>query len=878
MLLYTWKDVERYLLLNRKRWGTTILDIETYTDELVINLRKEEDKSFAEKILEELLGKKYDGIEKKIFLDLQGEYLTVGFDVQEDTKKSAVMIPLFKNVLYQQSAYYSELLDKELPGVPVLAFHSYKGGVGRTLSLLAFVKAWSVLKDLKSPKRLLIVDADIEAPGITWLTSGQEEAAFSFLDLLEITQEKDHVEEVIEAAADRLSELTINIETDKSMVEHIVLPTYRYIEQLLDMYSSPESLALSYNKKYILAEVLSKLGERVDAEMVLVDLRAGLSEFSAPLLFDPRVKKYLVTSTSYQSVKGTELLLHQLSKGLPLDGNSIVPEILLTMGQEHVNTTDMISQLVSVYDKYISDENRSITDNLVTELPFASELVHFESLQKIMKNLSGRDFYNNIEKIVRNSYCAGSRQSQRADELTRETAVKRIHRLAERQITAEGNEALEVLMTEPVKNLIKRYRNSVPNTVIMGAKGSGKTFLYREILRKQSWEKFVAHMDKKSSGERSASSDEDRIFAVPLLASGNIGELHEILENAIENCNHFQMNHKIKKSVYIDNRDSLSRYARETHDLLEWKEIWKHVILSTFHEAYDSLEELDEALGRRGVRIVFLADGLEEIFLQTISSENEKNAVAALCRDVISEIMIKYTHFGLMIFLRKDMARDCITVNFEQFYSQHSPMELQWSGTEALRLVIWLVNQAVPGFYQEEAPIEMAPREVIDRTLQTLWGVKLGKPTSNEANSSRWILAALSDFNGQLQARDIIRFLAKATEDTGRPFYADRYLMPAEIKKAVSNCSIEKISEIRQEIKALEPIFDKLENAPSEKKILPFYSDTFDLTQAEEKVMKQEGYLRIENDKHYLPEIIRHALKFKYGKGARPKVLSLLPK
>lgn len=59
---------------------------------------------------------------------------------------------------------------------------------------------------------------------------------------------------------------------------------------------------------------------------------------------------------------------------------------------------------------------------------------------------------------------------------------------------------------------------------------------------------------------------------------------------------------------------------------------------------------------------------------------------------------------------------------------------------------------------------------------------------------------------------------------------------------------------------------------------MPFYSDTFDLTQAEEKVMKQEGYLRIENDKHYLPEIIRHALKFKYGKGARPKVLSLLPK
>lgn len=89
---------------------------------------------------------------------------------------------------------------------------------------------------------------------------------------------------------------------------------------------------------------------------------------------------------------------------------------------------------------------------------------------------------------------------------------------------------------------------------------------------------------------------------------------------------------------------------------------------------------------------------------------------------------------------------------------------------------------------------------------------------------------------------------------------------------------MKKISEIRQEIKALEPILDKLENAPAEKKILPFHNDTFHLSQTEEKVMKQEGYLRVENDKYYLPEIIRHALKFRYERGSRPKVLSLLLK
>lgn len=102
--------------------------------------------------------------------------------------------------------------------------------------------------------------------------------------------------------------------------------------------------------------------------------------------------------------------------------------------------------------------------------------------------------------------------------------------------------------------------------------------------------------------------------------------------------------------------------------------------------------------------------------------------------------------------------------------------------------------------------------------------------------------------------------------------------MPTEIRKAVSECSNDKIGEIRDEIKALRPIFDKLEHASEEKKVLPFTADTFNLTQAEEKIMKQEGYLKIDNDRYYLPEIIRHALKFKYEKGARPKVLSLLLK
>ncbi len=875
MMLYTWKDIERELLLNKSKWQGVISDSEIYTDEVIIRIKKGQTETSAKKILLQIFGKKYD--DKKIFLDLPGECLDVSFEIDEDEKNDSVATPLFRNVLYQKTAYYSELIEKELPGVPVLAFHSYKGGVGRTLSLLAFIKAWSELNNLENTQKLLIVDADIEAPGITWLTMKQEEASFSFLDLLEVTQEKDNVNEIIELIADKVLESIVKIETERGRVEHIVLPTYRYVEQLLDMYASPESLAISYNKKYILAEVLSKLGEKVNAGLVLIDLRAGLSEFSAPLLFDPRVKKYLVTSTSYQSVKGTGILLHQLSKGLPLNENSKIPEVLLTMVQNGMNTDEIISELIAVYHPNIVEGDDSIMDDIVTELPFASELVHLETLPKIMSNLSGRDFYKNISEIVKNSYMVSGETKGDNLKVSRNKVINNIHEFAANQITAEGNGTFEVLMTESIQNLIRKYKNSIPNTVIMGAKGSGKTFLYREILRDQYWEKFVERMSKNDPVLKGLSGGKC-ILAVPLLASGNAGGFPDVIKNAITGYNQCGTKGKISNSVYVDSKDMLLTYVREYHDILEWKEIWKKVILNAFDTIYPSLVELEEELQYKHIKLVFLLDGLEEIFEHTISSENEKNAIRALCRDLLDEVKIAYQNMGLMIFLRKDMARDSLTINYEQFYSLYRAVELQWSNTEALRLAAWLTSQAVPDFYQENIPIEMAPGEVIEQTLNRLWGVKLGKPTSNEAYSSRWILAALSDFNGQLQARDIIRFLEKATEHVGKAVYEDRYLMPIEIRKAVSDCSNDKIGEIRDEIKALGPIFDKLEHASEEKKVLPFSTDTFSLSQAEEKIMKQEGYLKIDNDRYYLPEIIRHALKFKYEKGARPKVLSLLLK
>lgn len=170
-----------------------------------------------------------------------------------------------------------------------------------------------------------------------------------------------------------------------------------------------------------------------------------------------------------------------------------------------------------------------------------------------------------------------------------------------------------------------------------------------------------------------------------------------------------------------------------------------------------------------------------------------------------------------------------------------------------------------------------ASREALEKELETLWGKKLGKKDSREAISARWIIAALSDFTGQLQARDIVRFLDYATKTHADVIirYPDRYIMPSEIRKAIPECSKDKYGEIKDEMKTIYQILHKFEKMDDNEKQLPLIFDKITLNSDEIAKLENQGYLRSVNQQYYLPEIIRYALGFKYAKGARPRVLSM---
>ena len=116
-------------------------------------------------------------------------------------------MPLFKKAIYEDSVYPENNLKKL--SSPVIAFHSYKGGVGRTLSLIAFAQAWTNIQDDPQKNKLLIIDSDLEAPGLTLIQGNLNETAFSYLDLLTLIQDNSSIEEIVSTSEDLMGTLTL---------------------------------------------------------------------------------------------------------------------------------------------------------------------------------------------------------------------------------------------------------------------------------------------------------------------------------------------------------------------------------------------------------------------------------------------------------------------------------------------------------------------------------------------------------------------------------------------------------------------------------------------------------------------------------------------
>lgn len=468
--MISWLDVEFALESYRADKGLPhwLLRYTVYQDELDLELTSKDKDQQVDNFLGVIFGARY--VDRTIALESTPEFprsMSVCVEEAEDieiSRKMGVQIPpTFRRVsaLPDSGGEFNVPDFPPDPGPQIIAFYSFKGGVGRTTHLLAYLQALSVAKEKRSA---LVIDADLEAPGITSLLSHEismPAATFSFIDLLALAQSDSSadLEESLRLATYFTRRQILGTATQAGDLKSYFLPAFRSEEQAMRLDIRPEHLTGRPGQAWSLPAFLMRLAVNLEVDVILLDLRAGYSELASPFLFDPRVKKMLVTTPSSQSVDGTISILRQLGK-ITRRANpdiSLDPTIFLSFVLPELVSSDFIRSIISRFQQNypeITDENWPSIQTLTT--PFAQELLYLDSFNDAMTKLGPSVLTRRMIDLVEFDLPA-KEHGMSPDEVSIDRIRRKLTDIAEELEYAESGRGDRFLRIAPLRALAQQY-------------------------------------------------------------------------------------------------------------------------------------------------------------------------------------------------------------------------------------------------------------------------------------------------------------------------------------------------------------------------------------------------------------------------------------
>ena len=268
---------------------------------------------------------------------------------------------------------------------PIVAFHSFRGGVGRTTHALALAQALISEKTTKK-RKVLVVDGNLEAPEISsMLKEKLPLSPISLADFLALVHGDltSTTEEAIKLASDRLKSTLMN--------GIYFLPAFRFNTKLTALEIKLEDIIEGAKNSFLITEALANLGKALGVDMVIIDLHSGLSPLAISLILDPRVYRIFVTTLSEQSVVGTKLLLELITDRdraaiFTGEGNPL-PAVIFTQVPKNEQSKSLIietkKRLLETIQPFLEKDQKPMS--IIT--PFAQSLLVLPQNLKDIINL-----------------------------------------------------------------------------------------------------------------------------------------------------------------------------------------------------------------------------------------------------------------------------------------------------------------------------------------------------------------------------------------------------------------------------------------------------------------------------------------------------------
>lgn len=719
----------------------------------------------------------------------------------------------------------------------IITFYSYKGGVGRTTTLVL-----TALQLARFGKKVFVLDLDIEAPGVSTLLRPEDDIfpSFGCLDFL------------IESHNFKNSINTLDIDdyvysvTDKKLVG--LSGGEVFVMQAANLQDNPDNYyeklsRVDFNMPHYSEEInpvdlmLKMINNRYIPDYVLIDSRAGIHDVGGMALLKYSKLAFLAFYGNEQNMFGLDFVLRRLvQNNTPfILLNTPVPvseEEAQEVRDIYINKAFNVLNELNYYENDIPEYDDVNAEHVPLEIKYDVETTMLNNNKKIetVLNKAGADnFYKRLAELISSD---DSENKSIPVEGNIEMILKAVSNVFPGVTPSAENEF------EFIDDLTKRFYPLKEHRFIFdknkflvtGSKGSGKTALF-SVLKHEIYAKELAkYVNEPIENVNSTIwitgldiqhtfPSKDNFNSIASFKDLNLFRVYwqclliRVLNKKITEC-----------GIFVD---------LDISEILECKLSLLYEIIKRQprlgEKISDLLSDLDIELEKKHEIVIVTYDALDSLLEKSFRG----NMIAALI-GMWFDYLPRFNYIRSKIFLREDIFRfeiaDGVT---DKVKLKNYTATLGWE-YDYLLAMVWkrvvqydstvsdYINQILKKngyslpFYSDLIGYVPIPNSEINREIiNQLIGEKMGK--GNKAYTYNWIKYRLSDTNDNIVPRSIIKLFSVAAQqelESGENLNikSDNIIKPKSLQYSIEEVSKDRLTDLQEEYVEYSNFFNEMKN------------------------------------------------------------------
>ena len=714
---------------------------------------------------------------------------------------------------------------------PVTSFYSFKGGVGRTTATIL-----TALLLARQGKKVLLIDFDLEAPGLASIFANQEDNAERLLAV------KGFVDFLIDFEANRkeIKKLSIDdyyfVKNEQILVgsnggELIIVPAIATDSKSAESYIdklSKANIKFGFGKDYIPDIFLKTLEDKVKPDFILIDTRTGINDVGG-LVFNRYAQNiFLIFFGSQQNMFGLESILPELKQLNQKDVN-----FYLVNSPVPQNSTDAETEINYYVEKsYEIFSNHFYNDDLPSQFdetadhypinipynPQALILNNYKKLANLIEN--SKNSYQEIANIISsNATHENSDGVGQTDSSSNQGILDCIIKIDK----GAGTSEVEFKTEHDLKSYFyprKDYKYIFENDrfLIRGDKGVGKTALF-SVLSHQNYAKALAEFCGVKSEEIEKT---EWVIGLEKPTSDNSNSFpNKANYEAIKDFEHSQFRNfwiillirQIKSKLGIDSELKNKILTSELKDI---KNIASQENIG--EELYEILYTINAKLKEQNKTLIIVYDHLDA---ELPSENNIRGKLVSALLAFFYDNLNRLSNIKAKIFLRNDIFDREVNDITDKVKIENYSVEIDWEYNQLLNVIwkrIYEQSNTISLFnkisFEKDEILGCIPNFSTEKEhkiiLDKIFGKNMGG--NNKAYPYNWVRLHIEDTNNQIHPRTLIKLFAESARlqknDLEQP--KDRIIRSKNIERALIDVSKHQVQELGEEYPELKNIFTNL--------------------------------------------------------------------